>query len=236
MSETRPRGQFWLAAIALILIVGIAVEAVIAVQQWHSMQGMVVAGRNQAKALQDQLETLKQANQINQQGLVAANRAYVMFRGLNLAGAVAGDNPTASKFRINPVWENIGNTPTKDMTLYTNPAKPVSIILDMTMPKTPDISQGMLAPHTNGMGGSSYVTGQDLLNIRDGKLRLYIWGWTRYHDVFPGTPERQTRFCLIVNSVEGDPNVPGESTLGGVPCGPFANNYECTDDSCSAQR
>jgi hypothetical protein len=237
MSDRPPRrSQPWLAAIAVILLVGLAANGVIAVQQWHGLQGMVSAGRRQATALEGQLTALKQANDINRQSMIATGRAYLMFRGLNLAGAITSDDPSQSRFRINPIWENVGNTPTEDMEIYTNPAKPVRLILDMTMPKTPDISHGVLGPHATGFGGSSFVSGQDLLDIRDGKLRLYIWGWTRYRDVFPGTPERQTRFCLIVNSLQGDPNVSGEAALGGVPCGPFGNNYECTDDSCSAQR
>ena len=237
MSELPPRrNQFWIAAIAVILLVGLVANGVIAVQQWHSMQGVVNASRREATALEGQLGALRQANETNQNSLVATGRAYVMFRGLNLAGALTSDDPTQSRFRINPVWENVGNTPTRDMQLYTNPAKPVRMILDMTMPKTPDISQGLLGPHATGMGGSSYVSGADLLAIRDGKLRLYVWGWTRYHDVFAGTPQRETRFCLIVNAVQGDPNVPGEAALSGVPCGPFGNNYECTDEACSVQR
>lgn len=236
MSDIPPRRPFWLAAIAVILLVGLVVNGIMAVQQWHSMQGMVTAGRRQATALEAQLAALRRANDINRDSVVATGRAYVMFRGLNLTGALTSDDPSQSRFRVNPIWENVGNTPTQDMEIYTNPAKPVRTILDMTMPKTPDISQGLLGPHATGFGGSSYVSGQDLLDIRDGKLRLYIWGWTRYHDVFPSTPERMTRFCLIVNSVQGDPNVPGESALGGVPCGPFGNNYECTDSACSVQR
>ena len=231
------RNQFWLPAIAVILVAAAITQGILAAQQWHGLQGMVSAGRRQATALEGQLTALRQANQINREGLVASNRAYVVFRGLNLTGSINNDDPSLSRFQINPVWENVGNTPTRNMTIYTNPAKPIlHPILDMAMPKTPDISAGMLAPHATGMGSSTHVTGADLLAIRDGKLRMYMWGWARYHDVFDATAERLSRFCIIVSSFQGDPNVPGEAAVSGPPCGPYGDNYECTDAECGPQR
>jgi hypothetical protein len=233
-----PRARtFWLAAIALILLAGAVVHGILAAQQWHGLQGMVSAGRRQATALEAQLAALRQANTINHEGLVASNRAYVAFRGLNLSGSINGADPSASRFAINPVWENVGNTPTRDMQIYTNPAKEIKHpLLDMSMPKTPNIAPGMLAPHTTGMGSSTYVTGDQLLAIRDGRLRMYMWGWARYRDVFAGTPMRQSRFCILINTFQGDPNVPGEASVSGSPCGQYGDNYECSDQECGPQQ
>ena len=238
MSETPPRGRsFWLAAIALILIVAAVAHGILAAQQWHGLQGMVNAGRRQATALEAQLAALRQANAINREGIVASNRAYVVFRGLNLSGSINSADASQSRFAINPVWENVGNTPTRDMTIYTNPAKEiVRPLMDMSMPKTPNISPGMLAPHGTGMGSSTYVTGDQLLAIRDGKLKMYMWGWTKYRDVFDATPGRQSRFSIIITSFQGDPNVSGEASVSGPPCGQYGDNYECTDSECGPQQ
>ncbi len=226
-----------LALIALILLVGLGAGALLGFLQWRTQQGLLNAARGQEKALTDQLAALREGNAISREGAVAGARAYVVFRGLSLSGSVSADDPGNSRFQVNPVWENVGNTPTRNMEIYTNPIKPIlHPILDMTMPKTPDVSAGLLAPHATGMGGSSTLSGADLLAIRQGRLRLYIWGWARYHDVFPATAERLTRFCLIVNGVQGDPNVPGEASLAGPPCGPYGDNFECTDSECGPQR
>ncbi len=238
MTDTPPRRSrsFWLAAIAVVLVAAAVANGILAAQQWHGLQGMVNAGRRQATALEAQLAALRQANQINREGLVASNRAYVVFRGLNLSGSINNADPSQSRFSINPVWENVGNTPTRDMTIYTNPAKEIKRpLLEMSMPKTPNISPGMLAPHATGMGSSSYVTGDQLLAIRDGKLKMYMWGWAHYRDVFSGTPERQSRFCIIVSTFQGDPNVPGEASVSGPPCGQYGDNYECSDSECGPQ-
>jgi hypothetical protein len=48
------------------------------------------------------------------------------------------------------------------------------------------------------------ISVQDILDAQHGRKFIYIWGWARYFDVFPDTPEHLTRFCWQVLIV-GDP-------------------------------
>ena len=48
------------------------------------------------------------------------------------------------------------------------------------------------------------ISPQDILDVQAGRKHLYLWGWAKYFDVFPGTREHITRFCWIVTPI-GDP-------------------------------
>jgi hypothetical protein len=45
----------------------------------------------------------------------------------------------------------------------------------------------------------------DLALVRDGKKHFYMWGAAEYHDVFPETPQRLTKFCVKAGAVTADP-------------------------------
>jgi hypothetical protein len=80
--------------------------------------------------------------------------------------------------------------------------------------------RGFIAPHATNLSGavplrpSAALTPHDLTEIRDGTKFFYVWGWLRYFDAFPATPERITRFCWQI-LVTGDPAAfsPGQSVV-----------------------
>jgi len=63
-----------------------------------------------------------------------------------------------------------------------------------------------IAPH--GMIDSQFrdISADDLVLIKERRKFLYAWGTATYRDVFPDTPERITKFCVLATSVTGDPN------------------------------
>jgi hypothetical protein len=61
------------------------------------------------------------------------------------------------------------------------------------------------------MGGSvpypneAPVSANDIRDMQQAKKFFYMWGWVRYFDGFPGTPERITRFCWLILPSPTDP-------------------------------
>jgi hypothetical protein len=57
------------------------------------------------------------------------------------------------------------------------------------------------------------ITPDIITDVQDGRTFIYLWGWIKYHDVFPRTPEHITHFCwnIIVggNPRTYVPNTPG---------------------------
>jgi hypothetical protein len=75
------------------------------------------------------------------------------------------------------------------------------------------------------------------LDAQAGRKFIYLWGWVRYFDVFPRTPEHITRFCWLIVPV-GDPlafvpgaapNQPGSLSFGSL----HHSEGNCADEECS---
>ena len=91
----------------------------------------------------------------------------------------------------------------------------------------------------NTMGGAAPlipaapITPQDIIDAQNGRKFIYLWGWAKYFDVFPRTPEHITRFCWLI-LVAGDPlsfnpAQPNSTTFA------TANHIEgnCADEECT---
>jgi hypothetical protein len=147
--------------------------------------------------------TSRQA-ELTREAFVADKRAFVFARGVT---AFYEANSATSHFdwRAAPVWENSGDTPTRGLQIYTgsffsNERMPENFDLRYVDPKFP-AGTGMLGPKTTSPGGqaprlgSPGLTPQDIMEIQNGRKFFYLYGWARYRDTLPGTPEHITRFC-----------------------------------------
>ncbi len=81
--------------------------------------------------------------------------------------------------------------------------------------------QMLLGPH---IPSDRFVTADEIAQIQAEKIRLYFFGWVRYFDGYPGTPERITKFCYFVR-VTGNPDVP----VVFIP----HSRHNCADDGCN---
>lgn len=122
-------------------------------------------------------------------------------------------------WRIRPEWRNSGETPTKHLRIYVD-----CELRNTPLPNGFDFARisstpgnGLLPPNATMLGGAAPmqpvapITPQDIVDVKAGRKYLYIWGWARYFDVFPKTPEHITRFCFQIHPI-GDPFafVPGQ--------------------------
>jgi hypothetical protein len=117
-------------------------------------------------------------------------------------------------WRIGPLWQNTGDTPTQGLRIYTdgflsNVAISSTFDFAHTNPNLPPgtgmlgpkmISPGGMAPHMPAPG----LTPQDILDIQNGRKFFYLWGWARYRDGLPETSEHISRYCWRI-FVTGNP-------------------------------
>jgi hypothetical protein len=80
-------------------------------------------------------------------------------------------------------------------------------IAHVTIPPKIDLSGGLAPQHP-----AAAVTPQDIIAAQAGRKFIYLWGWMKYSDVFPKTPEHITRYCWLV--------LPGGDPLAFVPHAP----------------
>jgi hypothetical protein len=133
-------------------------------------------------------------------------------------------------------WINGGNTPTKGMKTYTdNYLSETKMPDDFVFPNdAPHIATAFLAPKCNPIIGhrtpkENGIPDRTIAAVQAGTKFLYIFGWAKYFDVFPGTPERVTRFCYMI-LVNGDPFQPRSNGFG--INFPIYERYNCADDGC----
>lgn len=141
-------------------------------------------------------------------------------------------------------WQNSGDTPTKNMRMFAECEVRTSPLPEGFDFDRPTIAPGsaFIPPKGSVLGGlvptpgRAAISPQDILDAQSNKKFIYMWGWAKYEDVFPGTPQHITRFCWLIMSV-GDPKsfapgtpAPAQGSLG------FSSIYHsegnCADDEC----
>jgi hypothetical protein len=68
------------------------------------------------------------------------------------------------------------------------------------------------------------------------QIRLFIWGWVTYRDIFDSTNNRKTQFCFELDRIDGDPYII-PLTQDEKPTIFFnfrvCGRYNCADDDCN---
>jgi hypothetical protein len=183
--------------------------------------------------------------QLTREAFIADKRAFVFASGIQ---PLYEPDPVTGHFnwRIGPVWQNSGDTATQGLRLYTD-----GVLSNVPIPPTFDFNQinpnappgaGMLGPKMSSAGGQAPhmpapgLTPQDILDIQNGRKFFYLWGWARYRDGLPDTPEHITRYCWRIVST-GNPLL--FNPLTNPSSVRFFNLYEtrgnCADDECRMQ-
>jgi hypothetical protein len=136
--------------------------------------------------------------------------------------------------RVAFMWENGGNTPTKNMITHTSIKwfrDPLPN--DFTFPDYPEDTQPFrmfVGPKGTSRTNPIVISAKDMLAIKNHHGHLYFWGWTRYHDTFPKTAEHITRFCSELTDVIGDLLQPGNVNIQTANC----ERGNCYDDECKS--
>ena len=99
---------------------------------------------------------------------------------------------------VTVVWRNTGLTPayasqTQINTAFVDQLLPADFSFPDSNPGPPQ--PGMLPAGQASMTRGPTVSSYDQSRIAAGEMHYYVYGWMRYRDVFPDTPDRLTQFC-----------------------------------------
>jgi hypothetical protein len=179
---------------------------------------------------------------IAREAMIAGERAFVFALDVSPFWEI---NATTGAYdwRFRPVWKNSGDTPTRNMIMHTS-------CMIQTTPLPPGFNfddpdaqtgRGLIPPNTQTLGGvaptppAPAITPQDILDVRNGTKFIFLWGWARYFDVFPGTEQHITRFCWLIDPV-GDPTIPYDANSPTRVIFRTIHHSEgnCADEECAA--
>jgi hypothetical protein len=186
-----------------------AVLVVVGALQWQTFENTDLAGR-------------------------ITNRAYIFIRDIQMVSAFDGNQLLWSFI---PVWENGGNTTTKEMTSFINYFEPMNGDLPEffsrcdfeTKIPNPNIVLGPKQPSNIAFWE---LRPEVLKQFQDGGAKkLYFWGYTKYKDQFT-SDQHITRFCFDVKRIIGDPNDRNASMKVLYGLCSFGN---CTDEECHSE-
>jgi len=132
----------------------------------------------------------------------------------------SGNNGHLTGWTITPKWKNGGNTRAKH--LYSHVSWdhfPGALPEDFTFPDL--MLPEMAEEHSATFIPAGGVVTNDLIEIpvelldaaRMGFVRIFIWGWTEYDDIFERSPPHRTEFCNEI-VVTRDPYNPAVRCLG----------------------
>jgi hypothetical protein len=188
--------------------------------------------------------TSRQA-ELTREALIANKRAFVY--ATNIFQAFDQDKTTGLyNWRFRPILRNSGDTPTKDMTMFVtcevrNSEIPIGYPFTHNLQQ---VARGTIAPRIDLHGGvaplppAAAITPQDIIDAQAGRKFIYVWGWIKYSDVFPKTPQHITRYCWRVDPI-GDPLTFVPNTVGQPPTpGTLSFNTiqhsegNCIDEEC----
>jgi hypothetical protein len=182
----------------------------------------------------------RKSTDVARDAMIAGERAFV-FATAVLPFWEFDEANSQYNWRFRPQWQNSGDTPTRNMVMNTE-----CLLTDDVLPPGFDFEgatvatgTALLPPNSQSGGGlaprapAPAITPQDILEVQLGKKILWLFGWARYHDVFPGTPEHITKFCwrvvILGDPVAFDPKVNEQSLK-------FPNilhtEGNCADDEC----
>jgi hypothetical protein len=156
------------------------------------------------------------------------NRAFVAVRDLSSTAVGPARNGDDISYNISTVWENSGNTETRDLQIG-------GALLQVPVGSHPipplwspsgDASSYILLPKATLPNFTLSIAGNDINKIRDIKYFVYMFGFAKYEDAFG--KRHLTLACSRVFAGQVDYTKAGASGVGGLQCG----EYNCADKEC----
>ncbi len=211
--------KLWVEIIGIIVVIAYTTVAAFQlremIRQYPEIKKSADAARDTAQATKDSLEKVQ--------------RAFVYLPTtvdpiINQTGKI----PEAS---FNFQWENSGTTPTESFTTHISykwfeKGLPKNYSFpDFWEPNFPHINtKFFIGPksHSGVVVGpiSSVITDQVFAH----QIHLYFWGWAKYRDIFPDTPQHVSIFCYEFVPISKDRFT---FLMNACPV------HNCTDEECS---
>ena len=180
----------------------------------------------QTKATQETAKTSRDA-------LIVVQRAFV-FPDAGQEPALRQNDGSPPTIIFPIPFENSGSTPTKNMTMHINwayviqgsPEPPFDDVkVNGVVPPNTDVVMG---PRSKGYGLEAVVP-QDMVKLafKNPTLKIRIWGWAIYRDVFDKTPWHLTEYCYVTRfSGKADSDLPDAVAFDNC------STHNCSDEQC----
>jgi hypothetical protein len=227
-----PNKRDWLDYLTLFIGMVLAViTGAGVVAAWRGLPEL----KKQAVAARDAALASRDAADISRLSLVSGDRAFVSVQQIRWLSHL---NPAEDRYdwRIRVFWINNGKTPTRHLRVKT-------AILVQDSPLEEDFlfplhSEGIETHPLITPGGTieslpGQISGDDLALVQEGHKHLYIYGVSRYFDVFPNTKEHVTKFCNRATNVTGNPRRGYDSSTNIVGIDfVLYHRHNCADEDC----
>ncbi len=183
---------------------------------------------------------------ISQQSVVGVQRAFVSLNKLALTRyrkfltVTVNGKDNSIEWIIEPVWENTGSTPTKDLKIFNaapieraiTPNTPIADIdIDFTVKDEGTRVPVFIAPRQQASTSVDFVSRDFLTSLKKGTAEYFLWGEATYEDVFWHffiSDAHISRYCYRLYGIDGDFEQPGST--------PFLKyrtcHGNCTDSEC----
>jgi hypothetical protein len=161
---------------------------------------------------------------------ILSQRAFVFVSDVTVDKRNAGTH----FWDFNPVIENGGTTPARDLAYFTIGYHEHGTVAPERANFGPPIValnkwRAVLGPKTRtSLPGIGVIVGgqfDELDALRSGAERAFVQGVIWYSDIFPDTKRHVTMFCF---QIRNDPITSGDGRPTFGPC----RNHNCTDDDC----
>jgi len=145
---------------------------------------------------------------LTREAMIAGERAFVFATGFNALWEIGPDG-RAYCWRFRPIWQNSGDTPTKDMLMHTE-----CVIRDTPLPPgfnfnypTTETGTALIPPRLRILGGQAPraptrgITPQDILGAQIGRKFIYLWGWAKVFRCF--SRHSKTHHAILLDGHAG---------------------------------
>ena len=204
------KDEFWRATwqdpinlFTLVLAIATIVLVIVAIFQSWILIGANRTAQRAAAAAED-------GTKISKEALISVQRAFVFIK-------LFKSHVVNNEFLIMPMWENSGSTVANSLKNWVNfkvfSGEPPNNYdypdLDRNGQLIPGQGEGLstfIGPHATQYADTLAIPLPIMEEVRAGKLRLFIWGWAEYRDVFDGVSLHRTEFCneVIVTEMGRD--------------------------------
>ena len=140
---------------------------------------------------------------INFEDDLAGRRAYISFKAAGFHAMGPDDSTRVDSYDFVIAWENSGPTPARrystgvNLTAFTDDIPEDFDYPDLGSPHPPG---GDIGP-SQEIHVRVPVTAHELWQVESENLKIYVWAWVEYDDIFPESERHRTEACVKLTAV-----------------------------------
>jgi hypothetical protein len=187
----------------------------------------------QTQAQVDAAKAAQDAANVSRESLTSVQRAFVSFAGGGSAKKVIVRGKVTDLVVTLP-WVNYGVTPTRNGKSQINwEPFPGDLPNNFDFPDIGKVKFSQFMIPAKGSGNATMKIPIDIFSeIKKGNMRLFVWGWITYHDIFNKTPTHLSEFCDEVTKITTSSEDVTNSTTDVTWELNLCQTHNCADEEC----